>query len=71
VRFEPVDLLTARWVESGDSQAMKRFSDANQAALASDHDGAPVFLARNAWHLDRTIKDNPDIRFEKAKELAQ
>jgi peptide chain release factor 3 len=71
VRFEPVDLLTARWVESGDSQAMKRFGDANQAALASDHDGAPVFLARNAWHLDRTIKDNPDIRFEKAKERVQ
>jgi peptide chain release factor 3 len=68
VSFEPTDLLTARWVEAEATQALKRFSDAHQAALASDHQGAPVFLARNAWHLDRTIKDNPEIRFEKTKE---
>ena len=47
---------------------MKKFADANGSALADDHDGAPVFLARNGWHLDRTAEDFPDIRFKKTKE---
>ena len=40
----------------------------NQAALASDHSGAPVFLARNAWHLERAAKDHPKLRFLSTKE---
>jgi hypothetical protein len=28
-----------------------------------------VFLARNAWHLNRTVDDNPDITFLKTREL--
>ncbi len=70
VRFEPTQLHTARWVEADDAQAMKKFSDANGSALADDHDGAPVFLARNAWHLDRTAQDFPAIRFLKTREQA-
>jgi len=68
VRFEQTELYTARWVEADDSQTMKKFADANGSALADDHDGSPVFLARNAWHLERTAKDFPDIRFKKTKE---
>ena len=68
VRFEPTSLITARWVEADDDVKMKRFLDANQAALAEDHKGDPVFLARNAWHLDRAAEDWPDIRFLKTKE---
>ena len=47
---------------------LKKFSGTNSAALADDHDKAPVFLARNAWHLDKTAEDWPDIRFLKTKE---
>ena len=68
VRFEPTELYTARWVEADDSQIMKKFADANGAALADDHDGMPVFMARNAWHLERTAEDYPDIRLLKTKE---
>ncbi|MCK5275903.1 MAG: peptide chain release factor 3, partial [Alphaproteobacteria bacterium] len=68
VRFEQTELFTARWVEADNSQAMKKFTDANGSALADDHDGMPVFLARNGWHLERTAKDFPDIRFLKTKE---
>ncbi len=68
VRFEQTELFTARWVEADNSQAMKKFTDANGSALADDHDGMPVFLARNSWHLERTAKDFPDIRFLKTKE---
>jgi peptide chain release factor 3 len=36
--------------------------------MAEDHDGAPVFLARNAWHLNRAGEDWPDIRFQTTRE---
>ena len=29
-----------------------------------------VFLARNAWHLDKAEEDWPDLRFLKTKEQA-
>ena len=68
VRFESTSLYTARWIEADDHLVLKNFSGANSAALADDHDKAPVFLARNAWHLDKTAEDWPDIRFLKTKE---
>jgi peptide chain release factor 3 len=68
VKFEPVGLYAARWVESDDPAAMKKFLDETRAAIAYDHNGDPVFLARNAWHLDRTQQDHPAIRFLKTKE---
>lgn len=68
VHFEPTSLYTARWVEADDHLLMKKFIDANKTAIAGDHDGAPVYLARNAWHLDRGAEDWPDIRFLKTKD---
>jgi peptide chain release factor 3 len=68
VHFEQAGLLTARWVEADSPLELKRFVDANQAAIADDHDGAPVFLARNAWHLNHTAETWPQIRFLKTKE---
>ena len=68
VHFERAGLLTARWVESNDRNLTRRFADANKVALARDHDGQSVFLARNAWHLDRTAEDWPGIRFLKIRE---
>ena len=47
---------------------LKSFIDANGSAIADDHDQAPVFLARNAWHLDRAGEDFPEVRFLKTKE---
>jgi peptide chain release factor 3 len=70
VHFEATTLHTARWVEAASTAEMKRFSDANQAALADDHDGAPVFLARNAWHLNHTQEQWPQVRFLATKEQA-
>ncbi|MEK7821107.1 MAG: peptide chain release factor 3 [Pseudomonadota bacterium] len=70
VRFEPTELYTARWLRAPDAATLKRFSDANRANMAEDHDGEPVFLARNAWHLDRAAQDWPDITFLKTREQA-
>jgi peptide chain release factor 3 len=36
--------------------------------LAEDHDGALVYLARNAWYLQRTKDDWPQIRFLETRE---
>jgi peptide chain release factor 3 len=47
---------------------VKRFVDANQAAMAEDRDGAPVYLARNAWELNYTREHWPEIRFEATRE---
>lgn len=68
VRFESTTLLTARWVVAPDPQTMRKFEDANRGALADDHDGDPVFMARNAWHLDKAESDFPTIKFLKTKE---
>jgi peptide chain release factor 3 len=70
VRFEPTSLHTARWVAADEPAELKKFEDATRGALADDHNGQPVFLARNAWHLDRTIKDWPKVRFLKTVEDA-
>ncbi len=66
--FETAGLEAARWVESDKPDAVKSFIDTNRSSLAEDHDGALVFLARNAWHLNRTIEENPDLKFLKTRE---
>ena len=52
VRFEPSPYQTARWVVGPDHQVVERFCDAQQAHVADDHTGAPVFLAKNDWQLE-------------------
>ncbi len=71
VRFEKAELHTARWLRADEPALLKKFLDGNRAIVADDHDGAPVFLARNAWHLNRTTDDNPKIQFLKTRELVQ
>lgn len=68
VRFEATELYTARWVTAEDPRKLKSFADSNRSSLADDHDGALVFLARNAWALKKAEEDWPDIRFLKTRE---
>lgn len=67
VRFEQAALYTARWINAENPQLLKKFVDSNQSAIANDHDGDPVFLARNAWHLGDAEDKNKDIRFTATK----
>lgn len=67
VKFEATVLHTARWLSAKSPAELKKFIDANQSAIANDHDGDPVFLARNAWHLDDAISKNPDVEFRAVK----
>jgi len=67
VRFEQSQFETARWV-TGEPQELKRFEDSNRSALAEDHDGVKVFLARNDWDLERMTKDWPALTFTATRE---
>jgi len=70
VHFEPTELYTARWIDADTPQAMKAFMDANRTSMAEDHEGTPVFMARNAWHLNHTQENAPGIHFHRTKENA-
>jgi len=66
--FEATSLHTARWLESDDKAALEKFVELNLPNIAEDHDGQFVFLARNGWHLDTSIEENPKIVFKSTKE---
>ena len=69
--LEPVPYSTARWVASNaGEQAIDAFKAENRASLAEDRDGRLVFLARNPWDLDNTMKRYPAIAFHDTCELA-
>ncbi|MCB9991738.1 MAG: peptide chain release factor 3 [Rhodospirillales bacterium] len=67
VRFEQAELYTARWISAEDHALLKKFIDGNGSAIANDHDGDPVFLARNAWHLSDAQDKFPEIKFTATK----
>ena len=70
MHFESAPFETARWVACSDKAELKRFLDNNRGALADDHDGAPVYLARNSWEMNRVMKDWEKIRFLATREQA-
>ena len=67
VDFEPTQYVTARWV-SGANDNLKKFIEANRASLGEDRDKTPVYLARNAWDLDRAQSDYKEIKFSEVRE---
>ncbi len=71
VVFEGTSLLTARWLEADDPRLLKDFAAAYDLNMATDHNGLPVFLPRNAWHLEKARQDFPAVRFLKTREQVQ
>jgi peptide chain release factor 3 len=57
----------ARWLD-GERAELDRFRVRNGAALAEDHDGVLVFMARNAWDLRTTIEEWPALGFRATRE---
>jgi peptide chain release factor 3 len=68
VGFEDAPFVAARWVAADDPAVLKRFTDGLRNSMAEDRDGAPVFMARNAWDLNRTQEDWPEVRFHATRE---
>jgi peptide chain release factor 3 len=61
--FDPAPCDTVRWIQSDDPAALARFVEKNRSAIASDLDGAQVFLATSAFNLSWTAERNPEVRF--------
>ena len=66
--FEPSPWDTARWIAADDETALKDFIGTHRSAMAEDRDGAPVFMAKDAWELNYVAGRNPLIRFTATKD---
>jgi len=61
--FDPAPCDTVRWIASEDPAVLARFVEKNRSAIATDLDGAQVFLAASAFNLSWTAERNPGVKF--------
>lgn len=69
IAFEQAPFTTARWVSAENQADLDAFRNINQTAFAEDRDGAPVYLARSQWELDRVVREYPELTFRTTREL--
>nr|VFK26323.1 MAG: bacterial peptide chain release factor 3 (bRF-3) [Candidatus Kentron sp. MB]VFK35738.1 MAG: bacterial peptide chain release factor 3 (bRF-3) [Candidatus Kentron sp. MB]VFK77344.1 MAG: bacterial peptide chain release factor 3 (bRF-3) [Candidatus Kentron sp. MB] len=67
-KFEPINIATARWVQSTDNAILTRFRVKAAAHLALDHAGELVYLAPTMVNLQLTEERWPEIRFHSVRE---
>ena len=65
--LEPSPYDSARWL-SGSEAEIEKFSNANKGGMASDRDGAPVFLAKSAWEVGYVAERYPNVKLLKTRE---
>ena len=66
--FEPSPWDTARWITAEDPKALDQFMGEHRGAMAEDRDGAPVFMAKDAWELNYVSGWFPNVHFAATKE---
>ena len=57
----------ARWL-AGSEAELEKFSNANKGGMATDRDGAPVFLSKSAWEIGYVAERFPNVKFLKTRE---
>ena len=57
----------ARWLKGTDAE-IEKFSAANRGGMATDRDGAPVFLSKSAWEIGYVADRFPNVKFLKTRE---
>jgi peptide chain release factor 3 len=67
VTFEQSRFEVCRWV-SGDKAELEKFLDAYPSSVASDLDGAPVFMASSAFNLRYEQERWPNVAFTDVKD---
>jgi peptide chain release factor 3 len=67
--YEAVEYTTARWVESDDKSRLDDFESERRSDLALDLEGNLTCLGRSEWQMDYLIKQWPEIRFFKTREI--
>ena len=65
--LEPSPYDSARWL-SGSEAEIEKFSNANKGGMASDRDGAPVFLAKSTWEVGYVAERFPNVKLLKTRE---
>jgi peptide chain release factor 3 len=68
IDYDTTRFSVCRWVEATDSRELDRFVNANLSSMASDLDGAPVFMAPSPFSLKYDQERWPDIRFTDVKD---
>ena len=66
--YETANISTARWLTFPDDLTRRNFEREQAAALATDVDGNPVFLATNKYNLQVTIERWPKVGFHATRE---
>jgi peptide chain release factor 3 len=66
--YETANIATARWLTFPDDATRRNFEREQAAALASDVDGNPVFLATNKYNLQVTVERWPKVGFHATRE---
>jgi peptide chain release factor 3 len=66
--FEPVNVVTARWVDGEDPGRLATFRSKAHDNLALDHGGRLVYLAPTRVNLELAIERAPEIRFRETRE---
>ncbi len=68
VIFEQAQYNVARWISSDDPDKLEAFLEKNKGSAGTDLDGAPVYLAKNAWDVGYAQEKNPELSFTATKE---
>ena len=66
--YDPASVSTARWLTFPDANTRRNFEREQSAALATDVDGNPVFLATNKYNLQVTVERWPKVGFRATRE---
>lgn len=67
-QFEPINVATARWVETTDEKILQEFKRKAHENLALDHSNSLVYVAPSRVNLNLTEERWPDIEFRKTRE---
>jgi peptide chain release factor 3 len=68
IRYEAVAAVAARWIEGESSEEKQRFVDRHRSTMATDRDGAFVYLPESGWMLQKAVEDWPGLRFSVVRE---
>jgi peptide chain release factor 3 len=71
IAWDTAEFQLARWMTAKDRKTVDAFAAAHRAAIAQDVDGDFVFLARSAFDLDYTGRQNPDLTFRDVKDISR
>ncbi|MDR2238967.1 MAG: peptide chain release factor 3 [Zoogloeaceae bacterium] len=69
--YDAASIATARWLAYPDEATRRDFEREQAAALATDVDGNPVFLAANKYNLQVTQERWPKVSFHTTREHGQ